>query len=132
MELAKCVFVVASLFVSFLVFSQQLVDDNFVPQNTVKAFSGDNRPVVAIDQAHNNYHTLDGRFKPFADIIGSAGLKVVANTSKFNDAALVNIDILVIANALDDKNIDNWDLPNYSAFERQEIKGKRLVIPPSS
>jgi len=27
------------------------------------------RPTVAIDEAHNNFHTADGRYKPFADLL---------------------------------------------------------------
>ena len=38
------------------------------------------RPTVAIDQAHNNFHTMDGRYKPFADLMRNDGFVVSPNT----------------------------------------------------
>jgi hypothetical protein len=35
---------------------------------------------------------------------------------------LKNVDVLVIANALADENVEQWRLPNYSAFTRDEIE----------
>jgi hypothetical protein len=54
---------------------------------------------VAIDEAHGNFHTADGRYKPFADLLRSDGYNVVAFTSTFDDRSLGGIDVLVISNA---------------------------------
>ena len=36
------------------------------------------RPRVAIDEAHQNFHTADGRYKPFADLMTNDGFLVSA------------------------------------------------------
>jgi hypothetical protein len=57
-------------------------------------------PRVLIDEAHFNFHTADGRYKPFAQIIANDGYQVAPNRSKFVKEALKDCDVLVIANAL--------------------------------
>jgi hypothetical protein len=57
------------------------------------------RPRVAIDEAHNNFHTADGRYKPFADLMTHDGCQVSRNTEKLNNQTLDRCEILVIANA---------------------------------
>jgi hypothetical protein len=54
---------------------------------------------VLFDEAHNNYHTAGGRYKPFADLITSDGYRVSSNKEKFAKKTLEGFDILVIANA---------------------------------
>ena len=34
-------------------------------------------PRVLFDEAHNNFHTTDGRYKPFAEVIANDGFKVI-------------------------------------------------------
>lgn len=119
--------------VSFLIFfglsylAQAVESENFTPQKRKKTYSTDNSPVIAIDEAHYNNHTLDKSYQPFAKILRSDGFTVTKNTHLFSESALKNIDILVIANALNEKNSgekngNEWDLPNYSAFTRDEIE----------
>ncbi len=56
-------------------------------------------PRVLIDEAHDNFHTADGRYKPFADLITNDGYRVSPNKEKFTRESLQKGDILVIANA---------------------------------
>ncbi len=56
-------------------------------------------PTVLIDEAHHNFHTMGGRYKPFAQLIASDGYRVAPNRSKFTGDALKGCDVLVIANA---------------------------------
>ncbi|BBN81484.1 hypothetical protein PA25_14690 [Pseudoalteromonas sp. A25] len=98
----------------------QIVDTNFTPKNKSKTIFDNN--VVLIDEAHNNFHTLDGRYQPFAKVLRSDGYIVKKNTQKFTLESLNNADVLVIANALSDKNVHNQDLPNFSAFTRDEVE----------
>jgi len=56
-------------------------------------------PRVAVDEAHFNFHTSTGRYKPFATLITNDGYLVSANKSKFEKSVLENFDVLVIANA---------------------------------
>jgi hypothetical protein len=40
-------------------------------------------PRVLFDEAHSNFHTADGRYKPFAEVIANDGFKVIPNKEKF-------------------------------------------------
>ena len=65
------------------------------------AYAGDlKHPRVLFDEAHHNFHTAGGRYKPFADLMTSDGYEVIPNREKFSRDALKKGDILVIANAL--------------------------------
>jgi hypothetical protein len=59
-----------------------------------------NGPQVLFDEAHNNFHTATGRYKPFADLITNDGYRVISNTQKFSARALQGSQVLVISNAL--------------------------------
>ena len=59
----------------------------------------DEHPQVLFDEAHNNFHTAGGRYKPFADLITNDGYHVTPNQEKFTPALLAKYNILVIANA---------------------------------
>lgn len=102
--------------------AEQSVDAKYIPQNIVCTFCKSDPPTVAVDSAHFNYHTLDNRFQPFGKILRSDGYVVIANEKAFKKDSLKHIDILVIANAVNERNKENWDLPNYSAFTREEIE----------
>ena len=56
-------------------------------------------PRVAIDQAHWNFHTIHGRYKPFADILEHDGFDMYGGTDRFTSAYLHQFDVLVISNA---------------------------------
>jgi len=108
--------------------AQEVDNSDFTPTNTNQTFSREESPAVLIDEAHNNFHTMGESFQPFAKILKSDGYSVNKNIHPFSKDTLKNVDVLVIANALSEKNheeegSDNtWDLPNYSAFERSEIE----------
>ncbi len=57
-------------------------------------------PRVLFDEAHFNFHTTDGRYKPFAELIANDGFKVNPNKQKFTKDLLSKGEILIIANAL--------------------------------
>jgi hypothetical protein len=77
----------------------QRADPNFNAKVAHPAYAGTKHPRVLFDEAHNNFHTAGGRYKPFADLISSDGYQVRPNTRKFTRQALQQGDILVIANA---------------------------------
>lgn len=56
-------------------------------------------PVVVIDQAHRNFHTMDGQYAPFRDLLRADGFGVEPNTAVFTDASLAGVRLLVVANA---------------------------------
>ena len=69
-------------------------------------------PRVFLDEAHHNFHTADGRYKPFAELGRNDGYQVVPNRSKFSKEALKDCDILVIANALGSANMGDPEAAN--------------------
>lgn len=107
---------------SLYAYSEQVVDPGYLPVNAEATYTGKNRPVVLVDAAHHNFHTLSGRYKPFAAVLESDGYVLKTNRLKFTEESLKEADVLVIVNALSEKNLNNWDLPNYSAFTREEIE----------
>ena len=56
-------------------------------------------PRVVIDEAHANFHTSEGRYRPFAQLIGNDGYVVSPGTEKFSAASLAKGEVLVVANA---------------------------------
>jgi hypothetical protein len=56
-------------------------------------------PRVAVDEAHANFHTADGRYKPFADLMTNDGFVVSRNTEQLTSETLGRYDIVVSANA---------------------------------
>ena len=55
---------------------------------------------MLFDEAHHNFHTSGGRYKPFADLIGHDGYRVEANRKPIARAVLARHEILIIANAM--------------------------------
>jgi S1-C subfamily serine protease len=78
--------------------AQQFADPEFDAKVDRPAFS-DTHPAVFVDEAHNNFHTADGRYRPFADLIRNDGYAVTGNKSKFTAESLKGCTILVVANA---------------------------------
>ncbi len=82
--------------------------------------SGDG-PLVLIDEAHNNFHTVSGRYGPFADLLRADGWRVEGSKGPFTREALDRARVLVIANAINEANLEDWSLPTPSAFTPEEI-----------
>ena len=106
---------------------QQVPDSAFVPLVGAPAYPAGRGPRVALDEAHHNFHTLDGRYLTFGLLLGDDGFDVVASRVPFSAAALENVDVLVIANALNEVNAPQgaWRLPTPSAFTPAEIAAVR-------
>ena len=62
--------------------AQQIPDPNFNPHVEIPAYTK-NFPRVLFDEAHNNFHTTTGRYKPFVDLIFNDGyqLRLIASLS---------------------------------------------------
>lgn len=78
----------------------QVADPNFDTKIASPAYPKKKHPRVLFDEAHNNFHTASGRYKPFADLITNDGYVVTPNKQKFSAAVLKGYDLLVISNAL--------------------------------
>ncbi|HUR37216.1 MAG TPA: DUF4350 domain-containing protein [Terriglobales bacterium] len=108
--------------------AQQVADEQFDPPNTQPAFAVGKGPIVAIDEAHTNFHTLTGRFQAFAKHLRKDGYILQANTKPFSAAGLKLVSILVISNALHESNATDWKLPTPSAFRPEEIAAVKTWI----
>ncbi|MEM7560464.1 MAG: DUF4350 domain-containing protein [Planctomycetota bacterium] len=101
--------------------AQQVADREFKPRTMEPRFESGHGPVVAIDQAHHNFHTAAGRYSAFAKVIRADGYRVTVSNQAFSEEALAGVDLLLIANALAEENEKKWSLPTPSAFEDEEI-----------
>lgn len=79
-------------------YAQQVVDLTYDTRVAAPAFPKGG-PRVVIDEAHRNFHTAGGRYKPFADLITADGFQVTAGTAPFTATSLAAVQILVISNA---------------------------------
>ncbi|HMB90181.1 MAG TPA: DUF4350 domain-containing protein [Rhodothermales bacterium] len=102
--------------------AQQVGDTLFVPVLGPPTYKQETGPRVLIDAAHHNFHTATGRYRPFADVLHRDGYVVTSNDQKFTPETLANADVLVIANALNERNLGNWTLPSYAAFTPDEVE----------
>jgi hypothetical protein len=105
--------------------AQQLPDTAFNPRIAQPAHAEGRGPVVLIDEAHQNFHTAEGRYLAFARLLRRDGYVVRPNKSRLTRTALDGARILVIANALHERNRDEWDLPTPSAFSPDEVAAVR-------
>lgn len=108
--------------------AQQYPDTTYSPPVFEARYDAGEGPVVYIDEAHNNFHTLDGRYSPFASVVEFDGYRVEAFTSEFSRRALKDKRMLVIANALPDNSVSEWISPTQSAFTEKEIRTLRKWI----
>jgi len=113
---------------------QQVRDTSFRFENTNPAFPSAAGPVVCIDEAHNNFHTADGRYRAFAELLREDGYRVEGFGGKFDPKELLNCSILVSANPGEVGMDDAY--PHPSAFTRDDISelvkwvrgGKSLLL----
>lgn len=108
--------------------AQQISDPNADLSVERPAYAQGSGPRVIIDGAHNNFHTVDGRYAPFARLLGNDGFRVAGSDAAFTDDALRDVDILVIANALAAEDVEEWRTPNPSAFTADEIAAVRRFV----
>lgn len=76
----------------------QHADPDFHPAVARPAYP-DRHPRVLFDEAHNNFHTTRGRYRPFVELLTRDGYEVRPNGQQFSAQALAGTDVLVIANA---------------------------------
>lgn len=100
-------------------FAQQQADPEFDTSVARPAYKKDG-PRVMFDEAHHNYHTSDGRYKPFVDLLENDGYNVIRNRQPFSKTRLSDFKILVIADALGAEEDDDKGASD-SAFTEEEI-----------
>jgi hypothetical protein len=117
--------IIAAGVVTAYVPAQPMPDTDFNPPIEKPAYPQGHGPRVMIDEAHCNWHTATGRYLPFAQLLRRDGYVVQASKSTFRKEVLELGSILVIANALNERNNNYWVPPYPSAFADDEIKEVR-------
>ena len=102
-------------------FSQQIPDTTYTPPIPYPEYKAGKGPVVFIDEGHFNFHTKDGRYQSFSNLLERDGYVVKSFQGKFESIKLNEGKILVISNALNKQNEQSWYNPVYSAFTEDEI-----------
>ncbi len=102
--------------------AQQVADSAFMPEIASPAYPEGEGSVVLVDEAHHNFHTAGGRYLAFARLLRCDGYVVRPSDRRFTPEMLSQADILVISNALAERNVDDWSLPTPSAFDDDEIQ----------
>jgi hypothetical protein len=108
---------------AFCASAQQMADPEFKTTVEHPAYTK-GFPRVLFDEAHSNFHTKDGRYKPFADLIFSDGYQVVVNRQPFTKQSLSTFKVLIIANALgaEDMDDDGADRPAFTEAECDAVR----------
>lgn len=102
--------------------SHPVVDDGWDPTVALPAYPHGKGPVVLVDAAHGNWHTIDGRFSMFAELLTNDGYTVRSTESNVSPDSLYGVDIFVIANAVKGGEESEWVLPTPPAFAADEIQ----------
>ncbi len=111
-----------------VVSAQQIPDLGYSPTIVSPAYAIGEGPLVGIDEAHHNFHTADGRYGAFAKLLRRDGYVVVGHAKEFSEESLSELDVLVIANPLNEINDRNWKLPTPSAFTKAEIEALQVWV----
>lgn len=106
------------LCLSVAVSAQQLADPEFNVSIANPAYNKGG-PRVMFDEAHHNFHTTDGRYKPFVDLLMNDGYRIIRNRQPFSKTTLSSYKVLVIANALGAEEMDD-NGADTSAFTEEE------------
>lgn len=110
------------------IFSQQVPDTAFNFPINNPAYEYRKGPVIMLDEYHFNFHTLNGRYLPFGKLLSNDGYVLKSNNEKFNYDKLKECRILVISNALDSSDQEEWTLPDPSAFSKDEISAVKKWV----
>ena len=122
LALVFCLLSLATVLVA-IIHAQQVADPDFVATVAKPAYKH-NGPKVLFDEAHHNFHTTTGRYKPFADLMGNDGYQFTPNKQKFSADVLKGYRILVIANARGADSANDAEASN-PAFTDEESDAVR-------
>lgn len=119
---------------SFAQDSPQTCDTSFHAVIEAPYFDETSKPSVWIDEGHYNFHTRDGRYCAFTEVLLEDGCEVNRFTGLISKKSLKEVDILVIANSLHQTNASEsrntlpagefigWQDPVSPAFTEEEVE----------
>lgn len=121
-RLAAAVAILCAAVSALPAFAQQIADSSFVSTLEHPAYPTGRGPRVLVDAAHYNFHTADGRYWAFAQLLRTDGYRVQGSKDKLTPDVLQGADLLVIANALSKEDSEgDWVLPTESAIDSAEV-----------
>lgn len=98
---------------------QQTADTEFNYAISHPEYATAKGSVITLDEAHLNFHTLEGRYMPFGTLLTDDGYVLKAGKQKFSESYLKGTRILVVANSRGDDG--EWKLPTRAAFTKEEV-----------
>lgn len=116
------ILLVVLLLAPLTLWGQQSADPDFAYKNLIPAYAVGEGPLVLIDEAHNNFHTREGRYASFAKVLEGYGLRVESLTEPITTNALKEVGMLVISNPIHESDLSSWVLPNPSAYSSEEVE----------
>ncbi|MGH8223060.1 MAG: hypothetical protein ACREQZ_08805 [Woeseiaceae bacterium] len=99
----------------------QEADDQWQPAVADPAYPQASGPLVLVDAAHGNFHTIDGRFAPFAELLRLDGYRVESADTPAAPGLPGQGSVYVVANAVLGGEEATWALPTPSAFTLEEV-----------
>lgn len=72
----KTIILLIVLILPVCLFSQHQVDTTYNPIIQNPEYESGEGPLIFIDEGHYNFHTIDGRYKPFANLLKRDGYNV--------------------------------------------------------
>jgi hypothetical protein len=97
----------------------QIADPNFNARVSGPTYTKEH-PVIIFDEAHQNFHTSTGRYKPFAELLTNDGYNILPNKRSFQKDVLEPASVLVVACA-QGKN-DRGDAPAFTEDECMVVR----------
>lgn len=114
---------IALLLLAGTAHAQQRPDADYQPQVAEPSHARGSGPQVCVDEAHHNFHRLDGGFGAFGRLLAADGYPVRALTQAASAASLQGCALLVVANAQPDAGSwDDYPYPTPSAFDDAEVE----------
>ncbi len=106
--------------------AQQVPDSSYFPVVAKPEYRKGKGPIIALDEAHFNFHTLGGRYQSFGKLLGADGYTLVRGVDKFTAKSMKKTRILAIANALTENDL--WRLPTLPAFTDEEVEAVKVWV----
>ncbi|QWP77408.1 hypothetical protein J5226_03095 [Lysobacter sp. K5869] len=114
---------------AFSAAAQQAPDPDYAPPVRTPAYAAGAGPVLCVDEGHHNFHTLEGRYRPFGELMRRDGYAVRPLSARLSARSLAPCSILVIANAQpSDASWDDYASPTPSAFGAAEVRAARRWV----
>ncbi|MEO6218966.1 MAG: hypothetical protein ABIO81_00955 [Ginsengibacter sp.] len=113
----KIIFTVVALLITTVSFQARAQTNTIINS---PAYSGNKNPNILFDEAHHNFHTSTGRYKPFADVLANEGYLITPNKQKITPKVLTGYDVFVCSNAFSAEPDSVGRLSPLPAFTAEE------------